>query len=60
MRRERVARFEGEIILTALARRIETIQIGGEPKRRLNNTLRAWDSLPVTVESRERVTNGGY
>jgi MFS family permease len=25
--------------------------VTGEPKRRLNNTLRAWDSVPVTVSS---------
>ena len=46
---QHVARFEGEIVLTALARRVERWEIAGEPKRRLNNTLRAWDSLPVSV-----------
>lgn len=44
-----VARLEGELVLAALARRVESIEISGEPKRRLNNTLRAWGSLPVTV-----------
>jgi cytochrome P450 len=46
---QHVARLEGEIVLTALARRVERIEISGRPERRLNNTLRAWDSLPVTV-----------
>jgi len=44
-----VARLEAEIILTALAQRVERIEITGQPQRRLNNTLRAWNSLPVTV-----------
>ena len=44
-----VARLEGEVMLTALARRIAKIEITGEPKRRFNNTLRGLDSLPVTL-----------
>ncbi|MDN5003108.1 cytochrome P450 [Bradyrhizobium sp. GCM10027634] len=44
-----VARLEGETILSALARRVASIEITGEPKRRFNNTLRGLDSLPVTV-----------
>ena len=44
-----VARLEGELVLTALARRVETIEIVGEPKRRYNNTLRGLASLPVEV-----------
>ncbi|MGV7212716.1 cytochrome P450 [Bradyrhizobium sp. UFLA05-112] len=44
-----VARLEGEVMLSALARRIAKIEITGEPKRRFNNTLRGLDSLPVTV-----------
>ena len=45
-----VARLEGELILTALARRAESIEIVGEPKRRYNNTLRGLASLPVEVQ----------
>ena len=45
-----VARLEVEIMLTALAQRVERIEITGQPQRRLNNTLRAWNSLPVTVK----------
>jgi hypothetical protein len=44
-----VARVEAEIVLTALARRVERIEITGQPQRKPNNTLRAWSSLPVTV-----------
>ena len=44
-----VARLEAEIVLTALARRVERIELAGQPQRKPNNTLRAWGSLPVTV-----------
>ena len=46
-----VARVEAEIVLTALARRVERIEITGQPRRRPNNTLHAWSSLPVTVHA---------
>jgi cytochrome P450 len=44
---QNIARLEAECLLTALARRVETLELAGEPRRRLNNTLRAWDSVPV-------------
>ena len=44
-----VARLEGEVMLAALARKVASIEISGEPKRRYNNTLRGLDSLPVTI-----------
>lgn len=44
-----IARMEGELILTALARRVATIEPDGEAVQRLNNTLRGWQSLPVRV-----------
>jgi len=44
-----LARLEAEIILTALARRIKTIEPAGAPKRLLNNALRGLTSLPVTI-----------
>jgi 4-methoxybenzoate monooxygenase (O-demethylating) len=44
-----VARMEGEIILTELAKRVQKIEIVGEPTLQLNNTLRGWASLPVKV-----------
>jgi 4-methoxybenzoate monooxygenase (O-demethylating) len=44
-----VARVEAEIMLTTLARRVERIELTGQPQRKPNNTLRAWSSLPVTI-----------
>lgn len=46
---QHVARLEAEALLTALARRIETIDLTGPPVRHHNNTLRAFRSLPVRV-----------
>ena len=44
-----VARLEAEAILTALASRAVSLELSGEPKRRLNNTLRGFDVLPLRV-----------
>jgi hypothetical protein len=44
-----LARLEGEVVLAALARKVATIQITAEPKRRYNNTLRGMSSLPVRI-----------
>lgn len=44
-----VARLEGELILTALAKRVKRIELAGTPVRRLNNTLRALASLPLKL-----------
>lgn len=44
-----IARLEGELILSALAKRVKRIELTGKPVRRLNNTLRAYDSLPVRL-----------
>jgi 4-methoxybenzoate monooxygenase (O-demethylating) len=44
-----LARLEGECVLSALARRVASIEISGPIRRRYNNTLRALASLPVTV-----------
>jgi cytochrome P450 len=44
-----VARLEAEMMLGALAERVKGIDIVGEPKRKLNNTLRSLVSLPVEV-----------
>jgi cytochrome P450 len=44
-----VARLEGELVLAALARRVQRIELAGTPQRRLNNTLRACSSLPVRL-----------
>jgi cytochrome P450 len=44
-----VARLEGEVLLAALARRVEAIEPDGEPVRKLSNTLRGLARLPVRV-----------
>jgi cytochrome P450 len=44
-----VARLEGELILTGLAKRVRKIELAGQPTRRLNNTLRALGSLPLRL-----------
>ena len=44
-----VARLETEAILTALARRVASFELTGEPERRLNNTLRGFDTMPLRV-----------
>lgn len=45
-----VARMEAEVVLTALARRVKSIELAGEPVIRLNNTLRGVASLPVRIQ----------
>jgi cytochrome P450 len=44
-----VARLETEAILTALAKRVESLELTAEPTRRLNNTLRGFDTLPLRI-----------
>ena len=44
-----LARLEAEMIMTALAARVERIGIIGEPQRRLSNSLRQLASLPVEL-----------
>lgn len=46
---QHVARLEAVCLLEALLPRISAIELAGEPRRHLNNTLRAWDTLPVKV-----------
>ena len=46
-----VARIEGEVILGALARKVGRIELDGEPQRHLNNTIRSFESLPVTFHA---------
>ena len=43
-----VARIEGEAVLGALARKVGRIELDGEPRRHLNNTVRSFESLPAT------------
>ena len=44
-----VARLEGELILSGLAKRVKRLEIAGEATRRPNNTLRALGSLPLRL-----------
>ena len=44
---QHVARLEAEALLTALAARVERIELAGPPRRHHNNTLRAWASVPL-------------
>jgi cytochrome P450 len=44
-----IARLEGEIVLSQLARRVSSIELTDEPKVHLNNTLRGWSTVPVRV-----------
>jgi hypothetical protein len=46
-----LARLEGEVVLTALARKVARIEIAATPRRRYNNTLRGLASLPVRLHA---------
>jgi hypothetical protein len=46
-----IARMEGELLLTALAQRVASIELAGPPTRRLNNAVRAFASLPLEVRA---------
>jgi 4-methoxybenzoate monooxygenase (O-demethylating) len=44
---QHVARLEAEALLAALADRVESIELAAPPCRHHNNTLRAFESLPI-------------
>ncbi|WP_021593745.1 cytochrome P450 [Actinomadura welshii] len=44
-----VARLEADTLLSTFARRVKGIEFAGTPVPLLNNTLRGWSSLPVTI-----------
>jgi cytochrome P450 len=44
-----IARLEGEVIFTALSKRVKAIEVAGPHTRRLNNTLRALETLPLRL-----------
>ncbi|MEJ8279514.1 cytochrome P450 [Pseudonocardia spirodelae] len=46
---QHVARLEAESVLRALAARVTTVAPAGPPRRRPNNTMRSWASLPLRV-----------
>jgi 4-methoxybenzoate monooxygenase (O-demethylating) len=45
-----VARIEADVILKSLLSRVKSIEVAGEPRRRLNNTLHAWATFPVRIK----------
>ena len=49
-----LARLEGAAMLGALVERIEHFELHGAPVRKLNNLIRSFASLPVTVRSARR------
>jgi len=44
-----VARLEGEAVLSAIARKVASIELSGPVTRRYNNTLRGLETLPITL-----------
>ena len=46
---QHVARLEAEALMTALARRVRTIELAGPTPRHHNHPLRAWEGIPIRV-----------
>jgi 4-methoxybenzoate monooxygenase (O-demethylating) len=46
---QHVARLEAEALLLALATRVRTLELAGPTTRHHNNTLRAWEGIPLRV-----------
>ncbi|MDX6584375.1 MAG: hypothetical protein QOI10_3559 [Solirubrobacterales bacterium] len=44
-----LARLEGDILLSELSTRVETLELAGPPERLLNNTLRGLEKLPLRL-----------
>lgn len=44
-----IARLEAEVVLTALANRIDRFELSGQPQPKLNNTLKGWASIPIDI-----------
>jgi cytochrome P450 len=44
-----LARLESAAVLTALVERVATIELAGPPRRKLNNLIRSFRSLPITL-----------
>lgn len=49
-----LARLQGEVLLAALARHVDSIELVGPVERKLSNTLRGLASLPLAVVARAR------
>ena len=46
-----LARLEMEAMLTALVRQVGRIELAGEPRWALNNTIRCYEELPLRLIS---------
>lgn len=46
---QHIARLEAECLLGALARRVTEFELAGPTRRHHNNTLRAWESIPIRL-----------
>ncbi|HEX2545013.1 MAG TPA: cytochrome P450, partial [Ramlibacter sp.] len=44
-----IARLEGEVVLSALARRVKSFQLEGKPVIHYNNSVRGYTSMPVSI-----------
>ncbi len=51
-----LARLEGAAVLTALVERVERFDLSAPPVRKLNNLIRSFTSLPVTVQTKDAKT----
>ena len=49
---QNVARAEVEAVLTAIANRVDSIELAGEPVWRPNNSVHTLDRLPVTFRAK--------
>lgn len=49
-----IARLEGEVVLRALASRVETIELIGDPVLHFNNTVRGYTNLPLRVTAKAK------
>jgi 4-methoxybenzoate monooxygenase (O-demethylating) len=47
---QHIARLEAEALMSALIRRVASVEMAGAPVRHLNNTLFGYEHLPVRVE----------
>lgn len=48
-----IARLEGEIVLRAMAKHIDKIELIGRPELHFNNTVRGYSSLPIRVTAKK-------
>jgi hypothetical protein len=49
---QNVARAEANAVLTAIANKVESINLAGEPVWRPNNSVHTLDTLPVTFQAK--------